>query len=223
MFMIDKKRLSKHLLILAGAASIFANSAYAEGLFGSIEFKAASISAVPQWTRVLKKIETEQGAFIQCDDAPSACTSPSLLAWRSRLKDMASMKPFEQLREINDFANNSPYRFDHDAWGKSDYWASPTEFLKNSGDCEDYAILKYVSLKKLGFDEDKMRLAVVHDTIRNLAHAVLVVELNEKQYVLDSLFNAVLPHDQVMQYIPYYSVNEKSRWAHVMPLKNVKK
>ena len=98
---------------------------------------------------------------------------------------------------------------------KEDYWAIPMEFLKKSGDCEDYAIVKYFSLKELGVPAEDMRIVVVRDTVRNLAHAVLVVYLDDNAYVLDNVSSAVLPHSRVRQYSPQYSINERSRWAHI--------
>ena len=46
---------------------------------------------------------------------------------------------------------------------------------KNQGISEDYAIIKYFTLKEMGVDPKSMRIVVLRDTIRNLAHAVLVV------------------------------------------------
>lgn len=40
-----------------------------------------------------------------------------------------------------------------------DYWQSPAETAElGTGDCEDYAIVKYYRLRKLGVPDSKMRL-----------------------------------------------------------------
>ena len=66
-----------------------------------------------------------------------------------------------------------------------------------------------------------MRIVVVMDKLRLLNHAILVVyENNSQALVLDSLFDAVLPQERVLQYTPHYSVNEYARWAHVMPIQD---
>jgi predicted transglutaminase-like cysteine proteinase len=57
------------------------------------------------------------------------------------------------------------------------------------------------------------------DTIRNLAHAVLVVYMDDDAYVLDNLTTLVLSHTRYQHYAPQYSVNEVYRWAHVRPKK----
>ena len=99
-----------------------------------------------------------------------------------------------------------------------DYWATPLEFLDRSGDCEDYAIIKYVSLKALGFPVEKMRIVVVQDVVRNIAHAVLAVYIDDDILIMDSLVEGILSQKFVTSYSPRYSVNEKTRWAHITPL-----
>jgi predicted transglutaminase-like cysteine proteinase len=102
-------------------------------------------------------------------------------------------------------------------YGADDYWASPLEFLRNSGDCEDYAIIAYVTLKTLGFDIDSLRFVVLHDKVRDEAHAVLAVYLDDKIYTMDSLVDGVLTQDRFQSYVPQYSVNETTLWAHIVP------
>ena len=100
-------------------------------------------------------------------------------------------------------------------WKQQDYWEIPAEFLKKSGDCEDYSIIKYFTLKELGIAPESMRIVVVRDTIRNFAHAVLAVYVNGDAFILDNLSNSVLSHTKLRQYSPQYSVNEFGRWAHM--------
>ena len=50
--------------------------------------------------------------------------------------------------------------------------------------------------------------------MRDLAHAVLAVYLGGEVYILDNLTDAVLPQGRIAHYVPYYSVNELTRWVH---------
>jgi predicted transglutaminase-like cysteine proteinase len=189
-------------------------------LFGSIEFIGGSLSALPQWTRVLRKIRAEAAVYETCDRGEAnrdigACPSPAVAAWRDHVRSLRGLPPRRQLAELNSFLNRWIYRLDSENFNVEDYWASPLEFLARSGDCEDYAIIKYVSLKALGFDVKDLRIVVVQDVVRNLPHAVLAVYLERDIFIMDSLFEAVLSHRQVTFYRPYYSVNETTRWAHV--------
>ena len=207
------------LLAVAFTLPSFAYAQEYSGLFGSVEFKMPSLKALPKWTNVLKRIEVENFIFDECDADITSCRSSSVAAWREFVRNNKGSMSRRTIQDVNTFVNQWAYVHDIQNWGKSDYWATPIEFLERSGDCEDYAILKFVALKELGVDPKDMRIAVVQDTVRQIAHAVLVVYWGEEKtpLILDSLFNAVLPDTEVLQYIPYYSVNETTRWAHAMP------
>ena len=101
----------------------------------------------------------------------------------------------------------------------TDYWATPREFLKKSGDCEDYSIAKFYALKELGFSGDAMRVVALKDRIRNIGHAVLAVYTDGDIFILDNQTIMVLSHVKYKHYVPQYSVNEKFRWMHVPPKK----
>jgi predicted transglutaminase-like cysteine proteinase len=188
-------------------------------IFGSLEFIGGSLRALPQWTRVLAKIEGERSAIAACDSDVRKCPSPAVAAWRASRRSVEGIRLQEQLRELNRFLNNWTYRTDSENYGVEDYWASPLEFLQRSGDCEDYAISKYVTLRELGYPPEKLRIVVLKDILRGVAHAVLAVYLDDKIMIMDSLFDAVLPDTELTFYVPQYSVNEKFRWSHIMPLR----
>lgn len=194
------------------------DSQTATGPFGALEFRADNLSALPKWQRVLEHLNKEQERYDACAQSARNCTTAAMYSWRRFLREQEGQSLKDQLVSLNRFVNRWPYLTDQQAWGVSDYWATPLEFMDKSGDCEDYAILKYVTLRRMGVPADQLRVVVVQDTVRDLAHAVLMVQHDDDYFVLDSLFNAVLPDEQVRQYKPYYSVNENSRWAHAMPL-----
>jgi predicted transglutaminase-like cysteine proteinase len=189
------------------------------GIFGSLEFIGGSLRALPQWTRVLDKIKEENVIYAACDADARKCPSPAAAAWRASKRRVEGLKPLEQLREINRFLNSWVYREDVENYGVNDFWASPLQFISQSGDCEDYAIIKYVTLRELGFPAEKLRIVVLQDTLRAVPHAVLAVYLDDRILIMDSLFDAILPDTQVTFYVPQYSVNETTRWAHVMPIR----
>ena len=121
----------------------------------------------------------------------------------------------DQLQLVNQFFNRWPYKSDSQAFGRREYWASPSVFMARSGDCEDYAIAKYFALRQLGFDKEELRIVVLYDRIRNLGHAVLAVYGGNDILILDSLSNFITTHTRYRHYIPQYSMNETTRWAHV--------
>ena len=176
-------------------------------LFNTVEFKRP-ISSLAGWADLLKRNQAHP-VFVAGKQFNKSTT------WESFKQGAKGKKDLALLRYVHTFFNQWPYREDIVNWGMKDYWASPYEFLQKSGDCEDYAIIKYFTLKELGFPADKMRIVVLRDTIRNLAHAVLVAYIKDDAYVLDNLSSAVLSHKHFKHYTPQYSVNEFARWAHM--------
>lgn len=204
-------------VLIGSATAATVGASESVNLFGTAEFRAASHDALPQWQRVLAGIERETSVYDACAEDSDACPNRAMMAWQALLKGLDGARQREQVNEVNRFFNQWRYKVDQDNFGRSDYWATPMEFFRHAGDCEDYAIAKYVSLRRLGFPADQLRIAVVQDTLRDIAHAVLVVYLEDEAVVLDNLTNAVLPHHRISQYAPYYTINEEARWAHVPP------
>ena len=99
-------------------------------------------------------------------------------------------------------------------WGVEDYWETPNEFLNRDGDCEDFAIAKYKSLRALGLGDDQLRIVVLQDLNLRIAHAVLVVLDGGKAWVLDNQIDQVIDADRIRHYRPYYSINASAYWLH---------
>ena len=68
-----------------------------------------------------------------------------------------------------------------------DRWSAPLQTLGTGrGDCEDYAIAKYVALREAGVAEDDLRLVIVRDLSLGADHAVTVTRLGGQWIVLDN-------------------------------------
>ncbi len=209
----------KAMAVLGGLLGMTpAAAAATPPLFGTVEFRVNSLAALPQWQHVLRQIERERRIYQICAVGGDDCPTRSAVAWQAMLKGQAGRPPLDQMQAVNEFLNRWQYKTDEENYGQRDYWATPLEFLRRSGDCEDYAIAKYVSLRQLGFAAEDLRLVVLHDVVRDLPHAVLAVYHDSEIYILDNLTKAVLPQEQLSQYVPYYSINETTRWAHVAPV-----
>jgi predicted transglutaminase-like cysteine proteinase len=178
-------------------------------LFGTVEFRS-KLKDAPQWERVVAVERKKPGL-----DNPVGLAA----SWAELRNTLKGQKRMDQLSAVNKFFNRYPYRTDMEVYNVQDYWATPAEFMKNSGDCEDYAITKYYALKQLGVDPDSMRIVVLVDVIRNLAHGVLAVYHEGNAYILDNLSNLVLPHTRLTHYRPHFSLNENYRWVHIVPKK----
>jgi predicted transglutaminase-like cysteine proteinase len=137
-------------------------------------------------------------------------------AWHSFVAGLSAGERLAQLRSLNAAVNAFPYVTDAKNWGRTDFWETPTEFLRHGGDCEDYAVAKYMALRALGVAVDDMRVAVVDDRQLGVTHAVLLVAADERHYVLDNLTNEVLAA-QIPAYRPVYAINEHGWWNYGPP------
>lgn len=187
------------------------------GLFGSIEREGKRDSPFPLWADVLDRIDKEAAAANgnggQCKTRTyNACRYDGWMAFLDSLRD-APLRT--QLNRVNRFMNRKRYILDSQNWGTTDYWATPGQFLDRHGDCEDYAIAKYMSLKTLGWPTDKMRVVVLKDLNLKATHAVLAVKFEGKELILDNQIAVPVDHTRIRHYRPIYSVTEGRWWRHL--------
>ena len=202
----------------AEAASLadFAKAARNRGnaMFGTTEIASKSFRALPQWARVVREMKAERANFAACVKDGGRCRTASQKAWRKIIRQARGKSRAAQIKAVNVYFNRWPYKFDHEIYGKREHWAAPAEFLSRSGDCEDYSIAKYFALRELGFKSSELRVVIVMDRIRRIGHAVLAVYTDGDILVLDSLSDLIFSHAKYKHYIPQYSMNETTRWAH---------
>ncbi|MBW0146130.1 transglutaminase-like cysteine peptidase [Marinobacter arenosus] len=133
-----------------------------------------------------------------------------------RLHTLAANAPVDrQLQLVNRFFNRVRFVSDIEHWGEEDYWATPVEFLTtNAGDCEDFSIAKYLTLKSMGVPDDQMRVVYVKALDLNQAHMVLAwyPEPDADPLILDNLINEIKPASQRTDLEPVYSFNGEGLW-----------
>lgn len=134
--------------------------------------------------------------------------------WKAFLRNLDGKDRESQLRAVNRYLNRARYVSDQRNYGIADFWASTGQLLRRGGDCEDYVVAKYVSLRTLGVPVESMRMAVVYDRVRRIGHAVLLVESGAETLVLDNQSQYVLPARRVTRYQAIYSINERNWWIH---------
>lgn len=147
---------------------------------------------------------------------------PRLLVWQRLVRDMkgadGGSKPLtdtQTLKKINDFFNQVPYATDQQLWGVEDYWATPVEMLGiYGGDCEDYVIAKYLSLKELGIPIERLRMTYVKAIELGEAHMVLAyyARPDSDPLILDNLIGEIRPASTRTDLEPVYSFNDDDLW-----------
>jgi len=190
-----------------------------KGIFESYEKQNDNIKIFKNWTSVIRRAKAEQALEgEQCQiEGGSWCV---LQRWRAYLDTLRNKSPAEQISAINAYVNQVPYISDQRNYHLIDYWATPRQFFSRGGDCEDYVIVKYLSLRALGWPRDKMRLAVVMDKLKRQAHAILVVYLDDRILILDNQNKRIVENTATRRYRPIYSINEKHWWYHIARVSN---
>ena len=206
-----------HLLRLAPLIVLLAlgvPQARAElSLFGTTATESRNLQPFPKWTDMLRRHIEERGK------APGSCEESRFnqchyARWMALVDSLRGLPLGEQLDRVNSDMNKHRYILDIVNWGVKDYWATPLQFLHKEGDCEDYAIAKFVTLKLAGVDPARMRIVVLQDLNLKIAHAVLAVYEESRIRILDNQIRQVIDSESIRHYQPMYSINETSWWMH---------
>lgn len=139
----------------------------------------------------------------------------NLLAWQQFIQDDDSSDDRQKLERVNGFFNKITFVSDSIHWSQKDYWATPIEFLaSDGGDCEDFALAKYFTLKLIGVAEEKLHLTYVKALNINQAHMVLTYyeKPGAVPLVLDNLIDAIEPANKRTDLLPVYTFNGSGLW-----------
>lgn len=138
-----------------------------------------------------------------------------VLAWRTLVDESQNLSIVDKLTKVNNFFNQLDFVSDIAHWGKEDYWATPIEFLATrGGDCEDFTIAKYFTLRELGVPDKQLRLVYVKALRLNQHHMVLAYyhKPTSIPVILDNLDKEMKPASQRNDLLPIYSFNAKNLW-----------
>lgn len=138
-----------------------------------------------------------------------------LRAWQKLIDEVAGLDEDEKLYRVNKFFNQIRFIDDIKHWRKKDYWATPVEFLiTNGGDCEDFSIAKYYTLRQAGVPLEKLSIAYVKALRLNQAHMVLTYysKPSATPLVLDNLIAEIKPANRRPDLQHVYSFNGDNLW-----------
>ena len=177
-------------------------------LFAAVDFSGWPAAVLADWQawdfdRILRSSEQRYGSLDQ--------SRPRILAWQALIRDSRALPERDQIEEVNRFFNQQ-IQFSDDTWvwRQEDYWATPIESLvKGAGDCEDYALAKYFTLRRLGVPSERLRITYVKALSVNQAHMVLTYYATPTAdpLVLDNLIAVIKPASQRKDLIPVYAFN----------------
>lgn len=147
----------------------------------------------------------------------------TVAAWRRMLEESRPLGEPKKLETVNTFFNRHIlFEDDMVVWQQADYWASPLEFMgRGAGDCEDFAIAKYMSLLLLGVPNERLRMIYVRarsggpSSHQSQAHMVLgyYAQPLAEPLILDNLIGSIRPATQRADLTPVFSFNNEGLWV----------
>ncbi len=172
-----------------------------------------ALLGVPAWS--LDEQDSNMRAAVQSVYGPVA--AGRLAQWRSLIRDgqNAGWNEQEAISRVNAFFNRLAFVDDIKLWAQNDYWATPMEFIgAGGGDCEDFSLAKYFSLRELGVPDEKLRLVYVKALELNQFHMVVAYYPTPASVplILDNLKPNILPATRRGDLAPVYSFNGEHLW-----------
>ncbi|MGB5905215.1 MAG: transglutaminase-like cysteine peptidase [Xanthobacteraceae bacterium] len=176
------------------------------GLFG---FRAPDGLLWRKWNALRPEIDHDNRTLVRCREDATSC--PPHAAQLMRLIETIRAKSgFAQLDEANRSINAAiRYISDIAQFGVPDRWSSTlATFATAKGDCEDYAIAKYVVLQQAGFPQDHLRIVLVRDRSVRQDHAVLAARLDDHWMILDNRWSRIVNDVEARNLVPLFALNQ---------------
>ena len=204
------------LIIIVATMCALITPAHAKrtSYFNMSETRSENLQPFPKWTGMMGRYGKQ--SKVPDQDCDKIKYHPCAIQdWKQMLESVRERPLREQLEAVNKWGNEHPYIVDQLNWGMEDYWETPFEFMSVNGDCEDYAIAKYYSMRALGLPEDKMRIIIVQDfNLGGIIHAILGVYNGDDLLILDNQAEQIIAAMKIYHYRPIYGVNENWWWAY---------
>ena len=199
--------LAAGTLLSPGSAELVRKSAEP---FGGFAFRLAGGGLWEKWLGVQRKLDDEQVQLALCEGDRERCVSPAALRFLAIVDDARAREGRARLGEINRAINLAIRPMSDEAqYGEIDVWSTPlVTFAHGAGDCEDYAIAKFVALRMAGISPDDLRLVIMRDTVHGEDHAVAAARLDGHWLTLDNRRMAMVEDAYIRNYRPVFVINQ---------------
>ena len=169
-----------------------------------------------KWTGVEGNIRAEKEILARCRKTITTCP-PSAQKFLAIVAAASTQTGRARIGAINRAVNFAiQATSDLEQWGVVEHWSSPLEtFSSGRGDCEDYAIAKYVALMEAGVAPEDVRLVIVRDAAVNGGHAVAAARLDGRWIVLDNRWLALAEDGALHRLVPELVMDETGVRAYV--------
>jgi predicted transglutaminase-like cysteine proteinase len=199
--------LNAGTLISPGTLDLIRKSAEPFGLFAT-RLSGGNLSE--KWKGVERKLEDDMVQLTLCDGDRERCVSPAALQFLAIVDAARGREGRARFGEINR-AINLAIRATSDMalHGQIDVWSSPLDtFSSGAGDCEDYAIAKFVALRMAGISTEDIRIVVLRDLMRGEDHAVVSARLDGHWLTLDNRRMAMIEDIDIRNHRPLFVIDD---------------
>jgi predicted transglutaminase-like cysteine proteinase len=174
-------------------------------------FEALTKDISAKWADLQSRIQSEQETLAACRAGATNCPAAARRflqivelgrqhQGRARLAEINRAVNFS-IRPVSDWAQ----------YGVDDFWSAPLVTLSaGAGDCEDYAIVKYVALREAGITPEDLRFLIVYYPRRRTNHAVVAVHLGEEWLILDNSTLIMANANDARHYRPLFVLDHRS-------------
>ena len=185
--------------------------------FGRSASVLSAGTLLEKWRGVARKLDDEAVQLALCDGDRDRCVSPAALQLLAIVDNARARDGRARLGEINRAINLAIRPMsDLAQYGEIDVWSSPlVTFAHGAGDCEDYAIAKFVALRLAGIATSDLRIVIMRDTIRGEDHAVAAARLDGHWLTLDNRRMAMIEDAQVRNYRPTFVIDQSGIMQYV--------
>jgi predicted transglutaminase-like cysteine proteinase len=176
--------------------------------FGLATAKVTTGALLQKWLDVEREVDDERLLLRTCEENRASCQSQTALQFLAIVDGARTLEGRARLGEINRAINlKIKPMSDLALYGAEDVWSPPlATFAIGAGDCEDYAIAKFVALQEAGVSADDLRIVVLRDNIRKEDHAVVAARLDGSWLMLDNRHMLMVEDRQVRDYYPEFVI-----------------
>jgi predicted transglutaminase-like cysteine proteinase len=163
-------------------------------------------AVLEKWLNVEHQIDNERLVLKTCENNRASCQSPAALQFLAIVDSGRTLEGRARLGEINRAINlRLKPKSDLALYGEEDVWSPPlATFAMGAGDCEDYAIAKFVALQEAGVSPDDLRIVILRDDRREEDHAVVAARLDGNWLMLDNRHMTMVEDKRVRRYRPVF-------------------
>ena len=175
-----------------------------------------------KWNGVEAKIQNDNEILARCDTDPRDCPQAAR-NFRAVIALGLGRGGLARIGTINRAVNlEIEPMSDMAQWGVPDRWSNPLEtFATGRGDCEDYAIAKYVALTAAGVPADDVKLVIVRNTAADEDHAVVAVRNDGDWIILDNRWLTMVRDVEMAKAIPLFVLDDAGVRAFAEPVRMV--